>query len=152
MVGLAYPKSSIQQIPGRWDKVQWLVMGQKLTLDRIEHAILRGGDPALVATYGPFHEPRIHLALVCAAMGCPPLRNEPYAGERLDAQLDDQVRRFLRNPQKFRIDRGNGRVYLSSIFKWFGGDFIKKYGAGEKFAGHSDAERAVPELHQRLPG
>ncbi len=130
---LLYPKNSIRQISGVWDELQFAVMGQKMTLDHIEHENLRKN----------FNEPRIHMALVCAAMGCPPLRNEPYVGDRLDAQLDDQTRRFLQNPQKFRIDPVNGRVYLSSIFKWFGQDFIKKYGTDEKFAGKSDAERAV---------
>ena len=60
-----------------WDELQFEVMGQKLTLDQIEHEILRR----------KFNEPRIHMALVCAAMSCPPLRNEPYQGHILDLQL-----------------------------------------------------------------
>jgi len=130
---LVFPKNSIRQIPGVWDKLQFEVMGRKMTLDQIEHKTLRA----------QFNEPRIHMALVCAAMSCPPLRNEPYVGERLDEQLDDQTRRFLSNPQKFRLDRNQGRVYLSSIFKWFGEDFVKTYGTDEKFQGHSQAQRAV---------
>lgn len=130
---VVFPKNSIRQIPGVWDKREWLVMGRRMSLDDIEHATLRK----------QFNEPRIHLALVCAARGCPPLRNEPYTGARLAAQLDDQGRRFFSNPQKFRIDRDKGRVYLSSIFKWFGDDFIKTYGTEEKFTGHSPAERAM---------
>lgn len=115
--GIRFPKNSIRQIPGVWDKIEHTVMGRQMTLDVIEHETLRK----------QFNEPRIHMALVCAAMGCPSLRNEPYTGERLDAQLEDQSRRFLRNPAKFRIDRGSNAVRLSSIFKWFGGDFGKKY-------------------------
>jgi hypothetical protein len=130
---IRFPKNSIRQIPGVWDELQFAAMGRKMTLDEIEHETLRKN----------FNEPRIHMALVCAAMGCPPLRNEPFAGDRLDAQLDDQTRRFLENPQKFRIDPVNGRVYLSPIFKWFGKDFIKTYGTGEKFSGKSETERAV---------
>ncbi|MCI0419208.1 MAG: DUF547 domain-containing protein, partial [Acidobacteria bacterium] len=87
--------------------------------------------------------PRIHMALVCAAMGCPPLRYEPFLGDQLDEQLNDQTRRFLSDPTKFRMDRSKGKVYLSSIFKWFPSDFIKTYGTDQKFAGHDPAERAV---------
>ena len=142
--GLAYPKNSIRQIPGVWEKIQWLVVGEKLTLDQIEHAILRGKrDEKFNEKFGSFNEPRIHVALVCAAMGCPELRREPYLGEKLDDQLDEQSRIFMNNPGKFRIDRDAGKVYLSSIFKWFGGDFVKTYLPEEGFGEHSQAERAV---------
>ncbi|MHC4703653.1 MAG: DUF547 domain-containing protein, partial [Planctomycetota bacterium] len=65
-----YPKNSIRQIPGVWKKMTFKVMGKDLTLNHIEHEILRK----------KFDEPRIHMAMVCAAMGCPPLRYEPYRG------------------------------------------------------------------------
>jgi len=130
---LVYPKNSIRQIPGVWDKLTFPVMGKDITLDGIEHATLRA----------QFNEPRIHVALVCAAMGCPPLRNEPYVGSKLDAQLDDQATKFLKDPKKFRIDPDNSKVYLSSIFDWFGEDFIKTYGTNAEFQGFSEKERAV---------
>jgi len=76
-------------------------------------------------------------------MGCPKLRNEPYAGEKLGDQLDDQARSFLAAPSKFHIDRRAGRVGLSSIFKWFGDDFVERYGTSEKFSGHSKSRRAT---------
>jgi hypothetical protein len=97
---LVYPRNSIRQIPGVWDGLRFPVMGKKMTLDEIEHGVLRQ----------EFNEPRIHLALVCAALGCPPLRTEPYEGAKLDRQLNDQARVFLANPHKFRIDRGQGTV------------------------------------------
>lgn len=128
-----YPKNSIRQIPGVWDKLRFVVAGEELTLDDIEHRILRT----------QFHEPRIHMALVCAAMSCPPLWHEPYTGEKLEQQLDDQARVFLSSPYGFRADRAQGKVYLSSIFKWFAQDFVKKYGTSELFAGKSETERAV---------
>ncbi|MBC8233020.1 DUF547 domain-containing protein [bacterium] len=128
-----YPKNSIRQISGVWDKLKFTVMGRNMTLDDIEHKTLRKN----------FNEPRIHAALVCAAMGCPPLRNEPYTGDKLDAQLNDQARRFWKNTRKFKIDRNKKIVYLSSIFKWFGEDFVKTYGTDETFDGHSKPERAV---------
>lgn len=128
-----YPKNSIRQIPGVWDKLRFGVAGREMTLDEIEHATLRA----------KFNEPRIHVALVCAALSCPPLRNEPYTAKELDRQLDDQARTFLASPQGLRIDRQAGKVHLSSIFKWFGEDFVKTYGTRERFEGKSDAERAV---------
>ncbi len=117
LASLRFPRNSIRQISGAWDRIEFQVMNRKLTLDAIEHEILRK----------KFAEPRIHMALVCAALGCPPLRREPYAGERLDGQLDDQTRRFLASPSKFRVDRKRGTVGLSPIFDWYGGDFMAKY-------------------------
>jgi hypothetical protein len=122
-----WPKNSIRQIAGVWDKKTFRVMGRNLTLEHIEHKILRV----------KFNEPRIHMAMVCAAMGCPPLRNEPYVGEKLDEQLDDQTRRFLANSDKFKIDRGGNTLYLSPIFEWFADDFIKKYGPTRDIGEHN---------------
>lgn len=131
--GLRHPKNSIRQIPGVWDTMTWPVMGKELTLDNIEHDTLRV----------EFDEPRIHAALVCAAMSCPPLRNEPYDGARLDEQLDDQMVQYLADPDRFRIDRGSNTVYLSSILKWYGEDFVKSYAVDDAFQEHGEVERAV---------
>jgi hypothetical protein len=128
-----YPKNSIRQIGGVWDKLKFPVMGQKLTLEHIEHKILRV----------QFNEPRIHMALVCAAMSCPRLRNEPYVPDRLGEQLDDQTRDFLGNRSKFRIDRGKKRVYLSAIFKWFGKDFVKTYAPSRNLGRHDKTKSAA---------
>ena len=133
VASLRFPKNSIRQIPGVWDELKFRVMGGEMSLDEIEHARLRR----------TFSEPRIHVALVCAAMGCPSLRNEPFTADRLDAQLDDQADRFLKNSEKFRIDRNEGNIHLSSIFKWFGDDFKSAYGTDTRFTGHERAERAV---------
>jgi hypothetical protein len=115
-----------------WDKIKFEVR-TSVTLNQIEHEILRV----------KFDEPRIHMAMVCAAMGCPPLRNEPYVGDKLDEQLDDQTRRFLGDSAKFKIDRGKNILYLSTIFKWFSGDFVKKYGPEENIGRHGKKESAV---------
>lgn len=128
-----YPKNSIRQISGVWKKQTWLVMGREMTLDEIEHKVLRK----------LYNEPRIHVALVCAALGCPPLLNDPYDGERLDEQFSGRMKRFLDNPLKFRIQEDKKRVYLSPIFKWFGEDFVNNYGTDSKFSGHSEKSRAV---------
>ncbi len=80
-------------------------------------------------------EPRIHLAIVCASVSCPDLRNEPYTAVKLESQLDDQVQQFLNNQGKgLKIE--NKVIRLSKIFDWFEEDFdgnggiagfIKKY-------------------------
>lgn len=127
-----YPKNSIRQIDGVWDETKWTVAGKAMTLDHIEHEILRKG----------YNEPRIHMALVCAALGCPPLRNEPYTGDRLDKQLDDQSRRFLASASNFRIERDKKTVYVSSIFKWFGEDFVKTH-SRDTPRGLGATERAI---------
>jgi Protein of unknown function, DUF547 len=127
-----YPTKSIRDIPGVWDRKKFKVVGQEMTLNDIEHEILRK----------KFNEPRIHMALVCASIGCPKLKTEPYTGEKLNAQLDEQTRVFLAIPDNFRIDRDSKRVYVSSILKWFGEDFEKSYGKKANFANLNGKETA----------
>ncbi len=127
-----YPTKSIRDIPGVWKRLRFNVMGENMTLDEIEHQVLRV----------EFNEPRIHMGIVCASIGCPILRQEPFTGDKLGEQLDDQTREFLALDRHFKIDKNENRVYLSSIFKWFGEDFILTYDAEEKFAGNKK-ERAV---------
>lgn len=126
-----YPKNSIRQIDGVWTKLKFNVMGEGVTLEHIEHGILRK----------EFGEPRIHMAMVCAAIGCPSLRNEPYTGEKLADQLDDQSLKFLLDPSKFRIR--DERAYLSPIFKWFGEDFVESFGQNAEFKYCKNPKRAV---------
>ena len=121
----------IRWIPGVWDKLTFTIMGREMTLNDIEHQVLRV----------EYDEPRIHAALVCAAISCPPLRNEPFVAERLDQQLDDQTRRFLE--QTFRIDRDADKVYLSKILDWYGRDFEESFEPESGYEGHSEAEKAV---------
>jgi hypothetical protein len=110
----SYPPNSIRQIPGVWDGVRFTVMRLTMTLNAIEHDILRK----------EFDDPRIHVALVCGAMSCPPLRREPYRGASLDQQLDDQARRFVGDLRSFLVDREKGEVWASSIFQWYAEDFL----------------------------
>jgi len=96
-----------------WDKDFVVIDGEHMTLNAIEHDIIR---PI-------FMDPRAHFALVCASKSCPPLRSEAYEGESLDSQLDDQSRIFLTNPAKNSFDAGAKRARISKIFDWFGEDF-----------------------------
>ncbi len=91
---------------GPWHETLVKAGGQVYHLDNVEHGIIRR----------QFQEPRIHFALVCAAMSCPPLRSEAYTGAKLDAQLTEQARTFLATPAKNRIDLKTATVYGSPIF------------------------------------
>ena len=119
-----FPKNSIRHIDGGFDGIRHDVAGTEMTLDDIEHGSLRA----------KYDEPRIHFALVCAAVSCPPLREEAYRGDRLDEQLDDQGRRFLNDPRHNRFEIERRQVHLSKIFDWYGEDF-------EQFATESGYER-----------
>jgi len=114
-----YPVASIKKIgnlfKGPWKQEVVDLFGEKTTLDHVEHGIIRQ----------QYDDPRVHFALVCAALGCPPLREEAYTAAKLDAQLEDQGRIFLNNSEKNRVDAEAGVLYLSPIFDWFVGDFTK---------------------------
>jgi len=118
-----YPVESIKDIGGffngPWDQPVVKLFGKTIDLNTVEHEILRVD----------YAEPRIHFALVCAAKGCPPLRSEAFVGIRLDEQLEDQERQFLATPDKNRIAAAERTVFLSPIFKWYGGDFGKEPGS-----------------------
>ncbi len=112
-----YPVKSIKKIKhrfkGPWDQPVVPLFGKKITLNELEHEIIRP----------QYHDPRVHMALVCAAKGCPILRSEAYTAEKLDDQLDDQSRQYLASPAGLVIDRKKGAASISAIFKWYGGDF-----------------------------
>lgn len=130
-----YPVQSIKDIGnflrGPWDRPVVVLFGDKVTLNHLEHDLIRR----------EYHEPRIHMALVCAAKGCPRLRSEAYVGARLDEQLDDQSTLYLRSPAGLRIERSAARVYLSAIFKWYGEDFADGYAEAVKGGNFDQAER-----------
>jgi len=115
---LRYPTNSIQQITDVWNKPVLNLLGKKVSLNHIENEVLRKD----------FGDPRIHFAIVCASIGCPVLMEEAYNAEKLDIQLNDQIKEFVNTPSKFRYDADKNTLYLSPIFKWFGEDFEKKGG------------------------
>jgi len=99
----------------RWDDKRWNVGDKTLSLNEIEHDIIR-------KRYG---EPLVHFALVCAAKSCPKLRNEPFTGSKLLFQLNDQAAHFFSQQQNFRWDADSNKVYLSEILDWFRYDFAE---------------------------
>lgn len=131
--GIRYPDNSIRQIDGVWDKMTTRILNKDLTLDAIEHDILRK----------QFEEPRIHAALVCAAMSCPPLRREAFSAAKLEEQLTDQSIRFMSRDNSLRIDPDNKKVYLSEILDWFEDDFVGHYNTGDTIKGHGKKVNAA---------
>lgn len=96
-----------------WHKKFFEIGGEPMSLDRIEHKILRK----------EFDEPRIHFAINCASESCPRLRAEAFIADKLDLQLDQQAKLFLNDPTRNKLNSDNPEV--SKIFSWFKGDFTK---------------------------
>ncbi|MEO5697305.1 MAG: DUF547 domain-containing protein, partial [Burkholderiaceae bacterium] len=85
-----------------WKQKFFPLLGQQRSLDEVEHEMIRAP--------GAFDDPRIHVAVVCASIGCPMLRDRAFVAERLDAQLDDAMRRFLSDATRNRFDAGSGTL------------------------------------------
>ncbi len=135
MVADHWPLDSIKDVGSLfspvWGKPVGSIDGKTVSLDNIENKILR-----------PMGEPRIHFAIVCASVSCPDLRNTPYTASELNAQLDEQVQKFLGNADKgLRV--GDESIQISRIFDWFGKDF-KPVGGVETFIRRYRPE--LPEL------
>jgi len=116
-----YPVKSIKDIGGKiykvntpWDIKFINISGKKYDLNNIEHGILRK----------KYDDPRIHFALVCAAVSCPRLRNEAYTAAKLDTQLEVAGKEFLNDKSKNNIRAD--KAELSKYFSWYAGDFTKK--------------------------
>lgn len=102
---------SIREIDGVWDRIKHRVGRRDLTLDELEHNILRPF----------FKDPRIHFAVNCASKSCAPLAPFAYDGETLADQLEGRAKLFLTDPRNVRVDEGV--LLLSKYFDWYGKDF-----------------------------
>jgi hypothetical protein len=96
-----------------WDHEFIVINGKELSLNNIEHDIIRK----------EFKEPRIHFALVCAAISCPLLRNEAYEGDKLNKQLEYEAFKFFRDVERNNFNDETKTAYLSKILSWFEEDF-----------------------------
>lgn len=105
---------SIRDLSDPWGTKRWKLGGDTLSLDDIEHGLIR---PI-------FKDPRIHFAVNCAAIGCPPLFDEPFTGATIDEQLDRVSRDAMRN-ERYAKAAGN-ELKLTKIFDWYGEDFTKE--------------------------
>jgi hypothetical protein len=97
-----------------WHYKFFKIAGVDMSLDEVEHSILRK----------EFDEPRIHFAINCASVSCPPLLNEAFVASNLENQLTRVATTFINDPSRNKISRQSAQ--LSSIFSWFKGDFTKK--------------------------
>lgn len=120
----AYPVASIKDIKrgiafvnSVWDIKFIQIGGKAYDLNNIEHDILRP----------KFKDARIHAAINCASFSCPKLRNEAYAADKLEAQLNDAMRGFINDPLRNRVSAKKAEI--SEIFKWFRGDFVRDAGS-----------------------
>ena len=127
--------ASIKEIPGVWSRLRHRVGGFDLTLDDIEHQVLRAY----------FRDPRLHFALNCASRSCAPLPPRAFDGDRLEAQLEERARAFLVDPRQVRVE--GGRLLLSRYFDWYGEDFGAKGTPGGAAAIAAYVKRyAAPEI------
>jgi hypothetical protein len=119
-----YPVASIKKIGGLFTQ-PWSVEffslfdGKIKSIDLIEHVWLR-------PIYKDF---RIHAAVNCASISCPPLRHEAFVGAKLDAQLDNQMREWLKDKTRNQISTEENVFKVSKIFDWYKSDF-EKWGGG----------------------
>ncbi len=141
-----YPKlKSIKDVTlfgSPWKKPFFTLLGEPHHLDWIEHEQLRPR----------YSEPRIHTAIVCASIGCPALRPEAFTSDRLEAQLEDGMRRFLGDATRNRASLD--KLEVSSIFKWFREDFEKGHQGFQKvedvFARYAPLLSSDPAVQAQL--
>lgn len=116
-----YPLVSIWRTKRPFTGVRHMVDGRKMSLDGVEKWLRDTGDP------------RVHAVLVCASIGCPPLRREAYVEQRLEAQMDDNARAWLANPNQNEFSAARRTASVSRIFYWYKGDFAKRGGSVNAF-------------------
>lgn len=105
---------SIRDLSDPWGTKRWVLEGDKVSLDDIEHGLIR---PI-------FKDPRIHFAVNCASIGCPPLANFAFTGAELQSQLDRVATTTLSNPRYAAVEGGELRV--TKLLDWYGEDFTKE--------------------------
>lgn len=147
-----YPVESIRDIStdpiirlNVFKKDSVAVKGGMISLDDIENKKIRG----------VFKDARIHFAINCAALSCPPIRPEPYVGARIDQQLDDQTRKFLNGPNGIKLERSGGTLTITTtkIMDWFKGDFERYQGGRRAFIHHfasPDKQKQIDEVGNQV--
>jgi hypothetical protein len=108
-----YPPNSLRQISGCFEEIKVKIAGRQLDLYTIAHNLIRKECA----------DPRMHFAVVCAAKGCPTLRDTAYVAQNLDRDLDKAARDYVNNPRNVQIDSAKGELRVSLLFSWFPLDF-----------------------------
>ena len=111
-----WPMASPLDNAGFFNKVTFMVAGDKMTLNDIENNHLRP-------------DPRVHFVLVCGANGCPKIINNAYTPGNLQLMLDKQTKKAMNDPQFIRVSSNEKKVEISEIFKWYSDDFVKHSGS-----------------------
>lgn len=107
-----YPTNSPLDNAGFFDKTTYSLAGKNITLNDIEHKLLRG----------QFNDARFHFVLVCGAVGCPPLIAKAYLPNTLNTQLEVQTKKAI-NGSFIRVNTKKKRVQVSQIMEWYKEDF-----------------------------
>ncbi len=117
----SYPIKSVQDIApdfGVFTAPRITVAGKKISLNQLEKEML----------IPEYKDPRVHFAINCASIGCPPLLNSAFTAAKLSAQLDTQTKSFANKGVGAVLVTGK-KVKLSSIFDWYAADFKASGGA-----------------------
>jgi len=121
------------------------LFGRAFSLDNVEHDTIRAK--------GAYDDPRIHMAVNCASIGCPMLREEPFVAEKLDRQLEEQVVRFLSDRTRNRYLVPANVLEVSEVFKWYSVDFtsgFKGIFSREQFFARYAAQLTDAPEHQKV--
>lgn len=132
-IAKAYPVNSPMDIDGFFDKTKHKVAGETLTLNQIE-------KEKLLKTY---NDPRVHFALVCAAISCPPLNDAAYEDQTLDRQLAARTELALNNADFIKVNESQKKVEISKIFEWYQDDFT--------WGGHTVLEYINQYRNKKIP-
>jgi len=127
-----WPIESVMQSEGFFDAQAHRVAGVDRTLNQLEGDVIRGEE---------FGEPRIHFAVNCASVGCPPLAQRAYTAANLEEQLSRQTDAFVRGTS--RIERGRERVSVSQLLEWYADDFGGPEGVRAFLVAHLEGEDAA---------
>ncbi len=107
-----YPTESIKDIKNPWKQKNWSINGRTISLEEIEHDILR-----------KMNEPRIHFGINCASFSCPQLPIEAFTAQKVEQQLEKLAIQFVNDSKRNKISAD--RVEVSKIFSWFKDDFTR---------------------------
>ncbi|MGM0768196.1 MAG: DUF547 domain-containing protein [Pseudomonadota bacterium] len=124
-----------------FERESFTIGGRDYSLNEIEKGILLGEE---YADRG-WKDARVHFAVNCASVGCPPLRNKLYTADNLDDLLTENTRRAFSTERHLRVDGDS--LYVTELFKWYEEDFTETAGSErafiEQWADPAVAERAT---------
>ena len=110
-----YPTKSVMDVSNFFDEKAYQLGDQKVSLNQLEKEIL----------FKRFPDERLHFALVCGAVSCPPLSMKPYTAENVEFMLKKITKAAVNNPNLVKLDMHEKKAYASKIFDWYKSDFTK---------------------------